>query len=60
MEHELKLLREADDETMTGQRASRHAKWMETSQELRNVGGFSDPEQLRTLAGIQAYIYIIL
>ena len=55
MEHELKLLREADDETMTGQRASRHAKWMETSQELRNVGGFSDPEQLRTLAGI---IYI--
>ena len=55
LEHENKLLREAENETMSGQRASRMARWIQTSQDLRAHAGFKDPETIQTLAVISVY-----
>lgn len=52
LEHENKLLREAENETLSGQRASRMARWIQTSQDLRAHAGFKDPETIQTLAVI--------
>ena len=55
LEHENKLLREAENETMSGQRASRMSRWIQTSQDLRAHAGFKDPETIQTLAAISVY-----
>lgn len=50
LEHELKLLREADGETMTGQRASRMSKWMQVSKEMCRAVGLSEPDRIESIS----------
>ena len=49
LEKELKELRILEGEGMEGQRASRAAKWMASSKNVREEAGLDNPETLQTL-----------
>ena len=49
LEHELKEIREQEDEMLAGQRGSRLAKWIATSDDVRQQAGLTAPEAMKCL-----------
>ena len=47
LEHDLKLMREEEDELLAGQRGSRIAKWIQSTEKRRSDAGLSAPEKLQ-------------
>ena len=49
LEHELKEIREQEDEMLAGQRGSRLAKWIAASDSVRQQAGLTAPEAMKCL-----------
>lgn len=48
LEHELKMMRLADGELMSGQRGSRLSKWISATEEERQKVGLEEPNKIKT------------
>lgn len=60
LEHELKMMRLADGELMSGQRGSRLSKWISATEEERQKVGLEEPNKIKYLDLDEIWLYICL
>jgi hypothetical protein len=60
LEHELKMMRLADGELMSGQRGSRLSKWISATEEERQKLGLEEPNKIKYLDLDEIRLYICL